>query len=298
MAEFMLISGLILAGLAVYFIVYNILSGDDDQKALFWAAGNEPSKSSSKFLEFSRPLVHKFSLRLGAKIKNSKYRKNIAEKIKTAGLEGELNVDEFIGLQILWGILFPLFLFLANFSLSLEYPIPLVILIGLAGTYFPNLHCATEKKKRYKSIILDLPFFIDLLALSTEAGLDFFSALQRVSEKAPNSTLGQEIGKALKDIKLGSSRSEALKKMADRLDIPEVTSFIVVLTDADSTGASIGEVLKQQSSQMRLERFMRAEKAGAKASQMILLPMVLFILPAIFLMVFGPIGLQFLTGGF
>lgn len=298
MAELMLISGLLLAGFAVYLIVHNILSEDDDQKALFWATGDEPAKSNSKFLEFSRPLVHKFSLGLAAKVKNSDYRKNIAERIKTAGLEGELNVDEFIGLQMLWGVLFPLFLFIANFSLSLGYPIPLVIVMGLAGTYFPHMHCATERKKRYKSITLDLPFFIDLLALSTEAGLDFISALQRVSDKTPNSVLGQEIGKVLKDIKLGSSRSEALRKMADRLDMSEVTSFIVVLADADSTGASIGEVLKQQSAQMRLERFTRAEKAGAKASQMMLLPMVLFILPAIFLMVFGPVGLQFLSGGF
>lgn len=298
MAELMLISGLLLAGFAVYLIVHNILSEDDDQKALFWATGDEPTKSSSKFLEFSRPLVHKFSLGLAAKVKNSDYRKNIAERIKTAGLEGELNVDEFIGLQMLWGVLFPLFLFIANFSLSLGYPTPLVIVMGLAGAYFPHMHCATERKKRYKSITLDLPFFIDLLALSTEAGLDFISALQRVSEKAPNSVLGQEIGKVLKDIKLGSSRSEALRKMADRLDMSEVTSFIVVLADADSTGANIGEVLKQQSAQMRLERFTRAEKAGAKASQMMLLPMVLFILPAIFLMVFGPVGLQFLSGGF
>jgi tight adherence protein C len=85
--------------------------------------------------------------------------------------------------------------------------------------------------------------------------------------------------------------------LARRLDIAEVTSFVNVLTDADATGASIGDVLKEQSEQMRLERFVRAEKAGARASQAILLPMMMFIIPAVFIMVFAPVGLQFIYGG-
>jgi tight adherence protein C len=135
------------------------------------------------------------------------------------------------------------------------------------------------------------------LALSTEAGLDFIGSIQRVVEKAENSVLADELGQVLRDLKLGSTRAEALRKMADRLDIPEVTSFVTVLIDADSTGASIGHVLKQQAVQMRLERFTRAEKAGAKASQTILIPLMLFILPAVFIMVFGPVIIQFISGG-
>ena len=83
--------------------------------------------------------------------------------------------------------------------------------------------------------------------------------------------------------------------MAERLDIPEITAFVAMVIDSDQTGQGIGKVLQQQSEQMRLERFTRAEKAGAKASQAMLLPLVIFIMPAIFLMVFGPIGLQMLN---
>jgi tight adherence protein C len=81
------------------------------------------------------------------------------------------------------------------------------------------------------------------------------------------------------------------------LDIPEITSFVAVLIDAEASGASISKVLKDQSIQMRLERFVRAEKAGAKASQQILIPLMLFILPAVFIMVFGPVAVSFIYGG-
>jgi tight adherence protein C len=109
--------------------------------------------------------------------------------------------------------------------------------------------------------------------------------------------LAEELGIVLKDIKLGSSRADALKGMAQRLDVGEITSFVAVLIDADSTGASIAQVLKDQSVQIRLERFVRAEKAGARASQLMLFPMMLFIMPAVFMVLFGPLIVQFFYGG-
>ena len=101
----------------------------------------------------------------------------------------------------------------------------------------------------------------------------------------------------LRDIKIGASRDEALRAMADRLDIPEVTSFVVVVIDSESSGTPVGEVLKQQSSQMRLERLTRAEKAGARASQLIFLPMMFIIFPAILIMVLGPAIISIFSGG-
>ena len=153
------------------------------------------------------------------------------------------------------------------------------------------------KKSRYISVVADLPFFIDLLALSTEAGLDFINSIQRIVDKTENSVLAEELSIVLKDIKLGSSRSDALKALAQRLDIPEITSFVAMIVDADYTGAPIATVLKDQSAQIRLERFIRAEKAGAKAAQAMLIPMMVFILPAVFIMVFAPVVLQFFYGG-
>ncbi len=297
MGEILLILGLLMAGVAVYLIATMILSVNQDQQALVWATEDEPVKSKSKFIELSRPLVHKFCLGWAQRIKSPAYRKRISKAIASAGLQREINADEFIGLQILWGFLFPILLVLMDFTLELGYPLPLVIAMGAFGFYFPYLHANTERKNRTISVVADLPFFIDLLALSTEAGLDFIGSIQRVVEKSENSVLGEELAQVLRDLKLGSTRAEALRAMALRLDVPEVTSFITVLIDSDATGTSIGLVLKQQAVQMRVERFTRAEKAGARASQTILIPLMLFILPAVFIMVFGPVIIKFMTGG-
>lgn len=295
--DILLIAGLILIAFAVYNFVFTLFKTNNDEQALQWASGDQPVKSKSPIINFSRPLVHNFTIQHARKIKSERYRKSVENKIKTAGLDGELNVDEFIGLQILWGALFPVVLLVLNFALRLGYPPILLLFFGIGGFMFPNIHANGEKKRRYTQVIVDLPFFIDLLTLSTAASLDFFSAMQKIVDKAEKSVLAEEFNNVLRQIRLGSSRADALRTMSDRLDIPEITSFVAVLVDADSTGAPIGKVLKDQSVQMRLERFVRAEKAGAKASQMILIPLMVFILPAVMVMVFGPVILQFVYGG-
>lgn len=298
-ANLMLIIGLILGGYSVFLFISTLFGNSSDKQQLLWANNNEPEKSKSWAINFSRPLVHQFTLQYAVKVKNPNYRKKVRQYIMTSGLSRELNEDEFIGLQFLWGILFPIFLLFLNFSLEIGLSPILVIGVGFIGFYFPQIHARGAKKSREISVRADMPFFVDLLALSVEAGLDFFSAIQKIVDKTrgQNSVLSDELEIVLKDIAVGSSKVAALKGMAERLDISEVTSFVAVLIDAESTGASISTVLKDQSIQMRLERFVRAEKAGAKASQTILVPLMLFILPAVFIMVFGPVAISFLYGG-
>jgi tight adherence protein C len=288
-----------MGGFAVYLFVSALFASNSDQDQLLWANNSEPIKSKNAIVNFSRPLVHQFTLQYALKIKNANYRKKVKKIILTAGLGRELNEDEFIGLQILWGLIFPLFLLVMNFSLELGLPLAAILGLGLVGGYLPQVHSKGMKKNRELSVRADLPFFIDLLALSVEAGLDFFSAIQKIVDKSrgTDSVLAEEFAAVLQDIKLGAAKTQALKEMGARLDMPEITSFVAVLVDAEATGASISQVLKDQSVQMRLERFVRAEKAGAQASQLILLPLMLFILPAVFIMVFGPMAISFMTGG-
>ncbi len=297
-AELMLILGLVLGGFAVFLFVNTIFSNNNDKQQLSWANNSEPVKSKNPIINGSRPLVHQFTLQYALKIRSDSYRQSVRKHILTSGLSQELNEDEFIGLQLLWGIMFPIFLAILNFSLELGLSWFMVFGLGLIGFYLPQIHARGEKKKREVSVRADLPFFIDLLALSVEAGLDFFSAIQKIVDKSrgSESVLADELGIVLKDITVGASKTQALRSMADRLDIPEITSFVAVLIDAESTGASISQVLKDQSVQMRLERFVRAEKAGARASQTILIPLMLFILPAVFIIVFGPVAISMLYG--
>lgn len=298
-AEFMLFAGLIMAGAAVYFFMTSLLAGKPGESQLSWASGTEPVKSKNGVINLCRPLVHQFTLQHAAKVRSESYRKKIRGLIKVGGLAAEMNEDEFIGLQIFLGFALPIFLLIMNFSLDLGFSPLLLIGPGLVGFFMPEMHCKASKKQRELSVRIDMPFFIDLLALSVEAGLDFFGAIQKIVDKAEgqNSVLAEELKIVLKDIKVGSSKTEALKEMAARLDMQEMTSFVAVLIDAEATGASISQVLKDQSVQMRLERFVRAEKAGAQASQLILLPLMLFILPSVFIMVFGPVVVSMLYGG-
>jgi len=294
---FILISGLSLAAVSVYFFASALFTNNADAEALAWASGNEPAKSKSGWINFSRPLVHNFTIQHAQRLRGENFRKKVARALMTAGLSQELNEDEFIGLKILWGVFAPIALLVGNFALQMGLPMWLIPIAGVVGWWLPDFHARRARQRRYVDVVVDLPFFIDLMALSTEAGLDFIGSLQRIVDKAENSTLAEELRIVLKDIKLGSSRREALTRLADRLDIPEITSVVAVVRDADETGASIAQVLKDQSVQMRLERFVRAEKAGAKASQAMLIPLMFLILPAVFLVVFSPVILQFFYGG-
>ncbi len=292
-----LFSGLAMGAMSVYLFCSVIFAKKTDSESLAWAEGNAPAPSKMPLIQLSRPLVHNLALKYVKNIKSPKYRKSVERKIATAGISRELNTDEFIGLQILWGLMFPLFFFIMNFALQLNYPYWFGLVIGAIGVGFPHFYCNSHKQKRHSSIIAELPFFVDLLALSTEAGLDFFGAIQKITEKAKNSVLADELLIVQKDIKLGSSRTEALSGLAERLDMDEITSVCTMIIDSDETGASIAKTLKAKSEQMRYERFARAEKEGAKASQKMLLPMILLILPAVMLTIFAPVGLQFFYGG-
>ena len=294
--DIFLIAGLGLGAMSVYLFFSVVLAKKNDAESLAWAEGKEPAPSKMPLIKISRPLVHNLSLKYVKNLKAPKYRASVEQKLLTSGLTKELNTDEFIGLQILWGIMFPLFFTIINFALQLDFPVWMVALIAVIGVGFPHFYCNSKKKERQSAVTIELPFFVDLLALSTEAGLDFFGAIQKITEKAKNSVLADEFLVVQKDIKLGSSRTEALSNMVKRMDVDEITSVCTMIIDSDETGASIAKTLKAKSEQMRHERFARAEKEGAKASQKMLLPMICLILPAVMLTIFAPIGLQFFYG--
>jgi tight adherence protein C len=215
-------------------------------------------------------------------------RKIFKRKIIAAGLKEELTPDEFISFKLLLIIFFPLVGGLLKAGDFLDVEWYYILGSAVAGWFYPNFWVGSRIQARQKQIIRAMPFIVDLLALSTEAGLDFIGAIGKVVEKAKPSPLVEEFGQLLKEIKVGASRQEALREMAARIAMTEVNSFVAILISADQMGASIGKILRQQSDQIRSERMVRAEKAGAAAAQKVLLPLVLFILPAVMLMIFGP----------
>lgn len=258
--------------------------------------GKERKKSRFFLYNLLRPLIEKFiTPNVAGNPKFEEYRRNNTRLLISAGIDEEITSDEFFSFKIAMAIAIPLFFFIiAQFKiLIIFYP-----LFALLGWFFPDILLKGLVKKREHEILIALPFIVDMLTLSTEAGLDFMAALQRVIEKARPSPLVQEIKMVVQEVQLGSTRADALRKMAYRLDMESINSFVAILVSADQMGASIGKILRSQADALRTDRFIRAEKAGATASQLILFPMIFLIMPAAFIVVLGPLVIKWLTGGF
>jgi tight adherence protein C len=226
-----------------------------------------------------------------------KQRPLLQRKLVTANIRDEITPDEFLGFKVVMSfVLFFLVLYIAG---SMGRPITpgLWPFLLIGGFFAPDNWLTGIIKKRRREIIRAMPYTLDLLTLSVEAGLDFIAAIQRLTQRSRSNALLLEFGHMLKEIRLGTSRSDSLRSLADRLQIEEISSFTTLLIQADQLGASIGQVLRAQSDQLRAKRFQAAEVAGARASQLVLFPLVLFIFPAIFIIVLGPTVLNFLAGG-
>lgn len=164
------------------------------------------------------------------------------------------------------------------------------------GGALPLVWLRDAVKRRHLRISRDLPFHLDLLTLAVEAGLDFVAALAKVVERGRGGPLRDELVLVLKEIRMGKTREEALRGLVDRAGHPGLTAFAGALIQADRMGASLGGVLRVQSSQLRHERSQRAEKLAGEAPVKMLLPLVLFLFPTVFLVLLGPIAFALATG--
>jgi tight adherence protein C len=172
-----------------------------------------------------------------------------------------------------------------------------VSLVGAAiGMFYPMIWINDQVKKRHLQISRALPFNLDLLTLSVEAGLDFTAALAKVVEKGKTGPLRDELQIVLKQLKMGKTREEALKAMIIRVDLPALTQFVTALIQADKMGTSLGKVLRIQSTQLRIDRTQRAEKLANEAPVKMLFPLIACIFPTVFMILFGPIVFAFMFG--
>ena len=227
------------------------------------------------------------------KLKIEDWRKKNKRRIVSAGLEDAMDTEDLLAFKIFMGFVVPFAIYM--YFLVIRSPIPLWIAAGmvLVGFVYPSVMVSSARATRHEEIKLQLPFVIDLLTLSTEAGLDFIGALQKVVEKTRPGPLVNEIERMLQEIRLGTTRADAMRSLAWRIDLQEISSLMAVLVTADQMGSSLGDVLRVQSDLIRTQRFTTAEKKGAAATQKLLFPLIFFIMPAVFIMIFGPVVLGF-----
>ncbi len=286
-----IILSLTLLGLSVFLIARNLFQEEEQLQA---SQGLEESSSEgqSSFLLKLKPLLKQYLVPLLSQRKKQ-LQEDYKRSLAMAGLTKSLTPEEFFSLKLILILIFPLLFLIFRFLLEAQWNVFYALPVGLLGFYYPNIWIKGLIEKRQEDLNLQMPFVVDMLALSVEAGLDFSAAIARIIDKAPKGPLVEEFSIFLKEVQVGSSRADALRNLSWRVNTITIASFTSTLIAADSVGASIGGILKELSRELRQKRSTLIEKKGAQASTKMMFPMMLFILPAIFIIIAAPFVIQF-----
>jgi len=228
-------------------------------------------------------------------------RERTSARLVSGGFDDLLSPAEFLSLRVLTPLVIGPFLAsfcAAVFTLAQQrlaghtggtHALIFAAVIILWCVFYPGQWLKQVVTQRHRQIMKALPYVIDLLTLSVEAGLDFMTALKNIVEKRAPDAIAEEFSRMLFEIQLGKTRRHALASMAERIRQPDIQSLANALVQADEMGVSIGSVLRIQSGEIRTKRFMRAEKLANEAPIKMLFPLVAFIFPVVFLIMLGPI---------
>lgn len=216
--------------------------------------------------------------------------------LELAGNPRNMRAAEFIAIRLGAAIFFGfvIYFFMGQYGSSTVSRRLLFTVGGCAlGWIMPWMLLRSKADRRKQAVIKKLPDALDLMTICVDAGLVFNAAMQKVDEKWDD-PLANEFGRVIYEMQLGKSRRQALRDMAERIDVPDVTSFIAAVVQADQLGVGIGKVLRIQSEQMRVRRRQRAEEKAQQAPVKMMFPMVFLIFPSIFIVLLGPALFQIL----
>lgn len=171
----------------------------------------------------------------------------------------------------------------------------LAILASVGGYWYPVITLNGEAAKRRNAILRTLPTTLDLMTICVEAGLSLQAAMVKVVEKSRPSPLREEIDQALREIQLGRPRADALKEMGRRINLKEVNSVVLAMVQAEAMGTGIAKSLRIQSEIARDNRMQRAQEQAMQAPVKLSFPLVFFIFPVVFIVIFGPVALELFT---
>jgi tight adherence protein C len=244
------------------------------------------------FSRFVRPIFEDIS-RTVLKITPKEIVSSLEKKIIMAGKPYNFAVKDWVNIQVAVIICLPLVTIALGYyrNIGIRNVFFAILCEMGVGLILPNLILSKSAGERQKKILNSLPDVLDLLTVSVEAGLAFDGAITKVIDKTPG-PIAKEFDSVLQEMKVGKQKREALRDMSDRLCIPDLTTFIGSIIQADQLGVSIGNVLRIQSEQMRQKRKQRAQEKAMKAPVKMLFPMVIFILPTIFSVLIGPVAIR------
>ena len=229
--------------------------------------------------------------RLAAKFTPSDYEARLRRKLDLAGNPrnwGPERVLAFKGFGLILGLALGL---LIGTKQGGALVVLLPVVLAAFGLFLPDLLVRNLGEHRQADIVKGLPDVMDMLTVCVEAGLGFDAALGRVARNLTG-PMPQECARMLQEMQFGKSRAEALRALADRTDVPELRSFASAMVQASELGISVANVLREQAHEMRIRRRQRAEEKAQKLQVKILAPLVLCLLPCIFIVVLGPAAMQ------
>ncbi len=233
-------------------------------------------------------VAHYFARRLSAEQAT-----RIQRELMHAGWDFRMSPQQYFSLRLLSMVLTAIVAALALLAIE-RLSWPWLLAAAAFGYAIPALKLREARRQRALGIVRLLPTYLDFITMAVEAGLSLPGALQQATQNGPEGLLKKEIQRVNRDIKAGAGRIEALEAMATRLNLREVTGVVAALAQADRSGGSVGETLRIQADQQRIERFQRAEKLAMEAPVKLIFPLVAFIFPTTFLVLAFPILMKLL----
>ncbi|MFZ4828565.1 MAG: type II secretion system F family protein [Phototrophicaceae bacterium] len=245
------------------------------------------------------PLVKRLA-DLTRQVTPEKQLESARKKLDMAGMAGEMEPSAFFLMRIVATVVLGLGAFFLFFVASKDSN-PLQAMgftVGavLMGFYLPVMWINGKISRRQQEIVKALPDALDLLVICVEAGLGFDAAMGKVYEKWDND-LSVAFGRVLREVQLGKGRRDAMKDMSERLAVPDVTTFVAAIIQADTMGVSMAHILRVQSEQMRIKRRQRAQEKAQGAPVKMMIPLALLIFPSIWVVLLGPAILKVKSSG-
>ncbi|MFN8194932.1 MAG: type II secretion system F family protein [Nocardioidaceae bacterium] len=272
-------------------------SGINRSIAVLEAMTNAPS-ALTKELDSSfndrvmEPLLKRF-LGIGRRLSGADTGERIHRRLELAGNPPGWTVDRVVSSKVLAGIggFFVGMLFAIVINPGSTVKLVIVAAATAMGYFAPNMFLYQRSYDRQNQIQKGLPDAIDLLTISVESGLGFDAALQQVARNTTG-PLAEEFARVLREMQIGQGRNDALRGLSERTNLADLRSFVSALAQADSFGIPIGQVLRVQSSEMRVKRRQKAEEKAQQVPVKITVPLIFCILPCLFISVMGPAAIS------
>jgi tight adherence protein C len=224
------------------------------------------------------------------------YKRQQEKKLTAAGLNFALNAEQFFGAKLVACVM-SLAVLCIVFSPMGSPPMSFLAVGALLGFCYPDLWLRDQRLRRQRKVLRSFPFYLDIMSLSLEAGMNVNAALQQAVDKSPEGPLRVEFGRVLRDVRSGRTRAEAFQEFAARVQLPAVTNWVSAVVHAEKQGANLSPLLRAQAQQRRVERFQHAEKLAMEAPVKMLGPLILCIMPCTFVIIAFPIAVKFMTQG-